>query len=319
MVESPAAKRAKTVSPSDSSWEVKLNYQEPPPPGKRVGRYIDQPAKDDVVDENIPKGVVMHNGRLCSPLASLETMGFDLRSHPTKVNDFSHDAEVEFVYYGEMMELIKAASGADRVLIFDHTVRTSGSSSLNTAKGGTAAPVPRVHCDYTHEGAPLRLKQLANSRIYSRLRNRVLTEKDIDDLASRRFAFINVWRNIVDTPVQRMPLAVCDARSVSKEDMFLYELIFPERVGTNYSLRWNEAQQWYHYPRMAKDECLIFKVYDKKEDGPRFVFHTAFEDACTTAESPARQSIEIRAIAFFDGEQFDSMHSEIGTKENAHE
>merc|ERR1712048_1387945 len=121
---------------------------------------------------------------------------------------------------------------------------------------------------------------------------------------------MGVWRSISDEPVQWMPLAMCDTRSVDDKDRFLYELIFPDRVGTNYSLKFNECQKWYYYPRMTKDECLIFKVYDKKEDGPRFTFHTAFEDACTTPESPARRSIEIRAVAFFDGVEFDSMHSE---------
>merc|ERR1712217_987451 len=74
----------------------------------------------------------------------------------------------------------------------------------------------------------------------------------------------------------------------------------PDRVGENYSLKASEAHKWHYYPRMQKDECLVFKVYDKKEDGPRFTFHTAFDDPLTTKDSPARESIEVRAIAFFD-------------------
>lgn len=50
----------------------------------------------------------------------------------------------------------------------------------------------------------------------------------------------------------------------------------------------------------AKDECLVFKVYDKKEDGPRFVFHTAFTDPSSPPDAPPRKSIEVRAIAFYD-------------------
>ena len=44
----------------------------------------------------------------------------------------------------------------------------------------------------------------------------------------------------------------------------------------------------------------VFKVYDKKEDGPRFVFHTAFEDPSTKPDAPTRKSIEVRTIVFFD-------------------
>ena len=64
---------------------------------------------------------------------------------------------------------------------------------------------------------------------------------------------------------------------------------------------YSPEQRWYYYPRMMQDEALVFKVYDKKADGPRFAFHTAFEDPLTPAEgAPPRRSIEVRTIAFFD-------------------
>ena len=58
----------------------------------------------------------------------------------------------------------------------------------------------------------------------------------------------------------------------------------------------------------------MFKVYDKKEDGPRFTFHTAFEDPTTPENAPDRESIEVRAIVCFDeaeekGTFFDMVHS----------
>ena len=96
------------------------------------------------------------------------------------------------------------------------------------------------------------------------------------------------------------PLAVCDENSVPEDDRFLYELRFPDRTGENYSLQHSSSHAWYYYPRQTKDECLVFKVYDKKEDGPRFVFHTAFADPLTPADAPPRKSIEVRAIAFYD-------------------
>jgi hypothetical protein len=86
----------------------------------------------------------------------------------------------------------------------------------------------------------------------------------------------------VADPVLQKPLAVCDERSVNDAERFKYELIFPDRVGENYSLDATAAglHRWYYYPRMVSEECLAFKVYDRqKEDGaPRFVFHTAFDE-----------------------------------------
>jgi len=281
---------------------VMLNYQEPPPPGKANGRYINQPDKGDVVDVHSEAPVTMRDGRELVPPATLESMGFALQTWPSKVANFKDDEEVVATYYEEMMNLVKDASGADRVFIFDHTVRESGNTNLNAAAGGSAAPVPRVHCDYTADGAPRRLAQLGKEGIYSRLRKRMLTEEDVAQLASGRFAFINVWRSIDDDVpcVMQKPLAVCDVNSVPEDDRFLYELRFPDRTGENYSLKHSPTHKWYYYTRQKKDECLVFKVYDKKADGPRFVFHTAFEDPMTPADAPPRKSIEVRAIAFFD-------------------
>ena len=98
--------------------------------------------------------------------------------------------------------------------------------NLNASAGATsAAPVPRVHCDYTVNGAPRRMQQLGTQGIYSRLRGRDLTAEEVAQLAAGRFAFINVWRSIDDEhPVLQQPLAVCDERSVAEGDRFLYEV-----------------------------------------------------------------------------------------------
>ncbi|CAK0808054.1 unnamed protein product [Prorocentrum cordatum] len=152
-----------------------------------VGRYINQPDRGDTVDECVPTPTLMHDGRLLRPPASLHDAGFALERCPTSVRNFRDDDEVVRSYYPEMRELIKRASGATRVMIFDHTVRNTASTSLNAQAGGTAAPVPRVHCDYTADGAPRRLMQFADDGVYSHLRQRKLVRADIEQLADQRF------------------------------------------------------------------------------------------------------------------------------------
>lgn len=287
--------------PVPPTQTVRLNYQTPPPPGKTTGRYINQTDQGDVVDEAEAREVDMHDARLLSPPATVDALGFECREWPTAVTDFTNDEEVGSVYYEEIMALVKKASGASRVFVFDHTLRQTGSTNLNAEAGGKAAPVPRVHCDYTANGAPRRLQQLGEAGIYSRIRERELEASEVAELAEGRFAFINVWRSVCDSsPVMQQPLAVCDENSVPDTDRFLYELRFPDRTGENYSLQHNNQHKWYYYPGMAKEECLVFKVYDKKEDGPRFVFHTAFDDPSSPPNAPQRKSIEVRTIAFFD-------------------
>lgn len=105
-----------------SSVKASLNYQKLVP-GKAIGRYIDQEDKGDVADEHVQYEVNMQNARELSPPAQLETMGFELRHNPTKVKNFRDDEEVQKVYYPEVEALIKRATGAKKVFIFDHTVR----------------------------------------------------------------------------------------------------------------------------------------------------------------------------------------------------
>ena len=130
---------------------VMLNYQEPPPPGKATGRYINQPDQGDVADEHVAAPVLMRDGRELVPQATLETMGFALKECPTKVADFRNEDEVVATYYEEMRELVKEASGAERVFIFDHTIRESGNTNLNAEAGGSrcagATRALRLHRD----------------------------------------------------------------------------------------------------------------------------------------------------------------------------
>ena len=47
-------------------------------------------------------------------------------------------------------------------------------------------------------------------------------------------------------------------------------------------LKYSEKQKWMYYPKMEKDEVLVFKSFEiykeRKSDKITSVFHTAFED-----------------------------------------
>ena len=85
-----------------------------PPPGKATGRYINQPDQGDVDDVHVAAPVLMRDGRELVPPATLESMGFALKTWPTSVADFRDDDEVVAKYYEEMRALVKEASGAER-------------------------------------------------------------------------------------------------------------------------------------------------------------------------------------------------------------
>ncbi len=56
--------------------------------------------------------------------------------------------------------MVKEATGASKVFVFDHTVRRSSVTNLNTlgAAGAAAGSVVRVHCDYDNVSAPRRFR-----------------------------------------------------------------------------------------------------------------------------------------------------------------
>ena len=203
--------------------------------------------------------------------------------HPTEVADFFDADELSAVYYPEVERLVRARTGARRVHVFDHTLRSGDEATRNERL--VREPVGRVHNDYTEWSGPNRVRELLPD--------------EADALLERRFAIVQVWRAIRD-PIQSDPLAICDARSLAAKDLLVSERRYPHRVGQTYQIAHNPAHEWYYFPRMARDEALVFKVYDSDAGAAaRFTAHTAFRDPATTADSPPRESIETRTFAFF--------------------
>ena len=230
-----------------------------------------------------PRQIVLRNGRPYADRFALERDGFRFVHHDTKVADFFDEGEVRRVYYPEMEALVKAESGASRVVVFDHTLRTASDELREAAK--IREVVRRVHNDYTELSAPQRVRNLLPD--------------EADGLLQRRFAIIQVWRPIRH-PVESWPLAIADAQSLAPADMVVTERRYPDRIGQTSAVTYNPAHRWYWFPRMRPDEALVFKVYDSLKDGrARFTAHTAFDDPTTTPHARPRESIEIRTLAFF--------------------
>jgi hypothetical protein len=203
------------------------------------------------------------------------------------VSDFYDETLVRDRYYPEAERLVRDLTGASRVVIFDHTIRRRIEGTADRTGGLPRQPVPRVHVDYTIKSGPQRVRDLLAG--------------EADELLRRRFAVINVWRPIRG-PLQDSPLAVSDARSVSFEDLVPVDLIYQERTGEIYMVKFNPSQRWFYAPRMTSDEVLAFKCFDSAEDGrARFAPHAAFEDPSAPLDAWPRESIELRVLAFFAG------------------
>jgi len=93
---------------------------------------------------------------------------------------------------------------------------------------------------------------------------------------------------------------VCDARSVEDGDLVATDLVYPDRVGEIYYVKFNSRHRWFYAPAMRNDEVMLIKCYDSEDDGrARFVPHAAFVDPNTPAGARARESIELRTLVFY--------------------
>jgi hypothetical protein len=221
----------------------------------------------------------IRDGRPVIPDLSLDKQGFVLVRNQTAVSNFYDESEVRAVYYPEVERLVKQATGATKVLVFAHDVR----SALKAKEGEKRVrePVAAVHNDYTIKSGPQHVWEL-------------LEPDEAEERIKTRFAEINVWRPIRG-PVQSTPLAVCDSRSIAQKDLVPTEL--KHEV---YMVTFNPKHRWFYFPDMETNEVLLIKGFDSMEDGrARFTAHAAFEDPTSPSLAPARESIEARVLVFY--------------------
>src|SRR5262245_63460299 len=253
--------------------------------GEKIFTQTAAPGSTDVRSGGTvdPHRVTIRNARLQAGPFALDREGFRFVRHDTQVADFFDGDEIRRVYYAEMEALVKAESGASRVVVFDHTLRTADAEEREARK--IREVVRRVHNDYTEWSGPKRVRDLLPD--------------EADELLQRRFAIVQVWRPIRH-PVECWPLAIADAQSLSPDDTVVTERRYQDRIGQTSAITYNPAHRWYWFPQMHPDEALVFKTYESSKDGrARWTAHTAFEDPDTPPHAKPRESIEIRTLAFF--------------------
>jgi hypothetical protein len=277
-----------TTHPSSTAGDVEatLNYLARP---GAAAVYIASVGGAEVAPhegEYAARPVTLRNARLRAGEFTLDREGFRLVQHASAVGDFYDEARIAGIYDDEVKALLRAATGATRIEIFDHT-RRSASVALRKSRL-IREPSATVHNDYTERSAPNRLRaHFAHA------------PDEAEALLARRFAIVNVWRSIAGI-VRSAPLALCDASSVATSDLVAVERRAQDRIGELQLAVYNPKHRWYWYPAMAADEAVLIKTYDSARDGrTRFTIHSAFTDPTAPANSPPRESMETRCFVFF--------------------
>ena len=272
--------------------------------------------------------VTLNDGRR-SGGCHLDREGFALRPDPLddpKLDFLSADPVIHN-YYETCAERVASECGANHVFAFDHNVRSAaGKEARERLQQGQEiqGPARVVHGDYTLTSAPDRLRQLAEPPRENDTYARVLSPGEtlvpptlaLHALNEGRYAFINLWRNIDDSPVETDPIVLCDARSVTPKDLAVFELHYSDRIGENYFSKPDPGHRWFIFPNAERDEALFIKQWDSAgplarsggtesdADEPNapctFSFHTAYFDPATMTGGRPRWSIEVRCLAIWD-------------------
>jgi len=221
----------------------------------------------------------------------IQVEGFELWNAPTSIVDFRDAEAIRTRYYAEAGELAKCVTGAHHAYVFDHQIRRreSGRPPLSFGRdGGRELPgaAGRIHNDYSEASGRKRLELVVQDhKVRSRL---------------RRFAVVNICRSIrgkiLDTP-----LAICDARTISVNDLAATDIIYPDRTGEIYLVHSSPFHRWLYFSEMDRDEALVFKQYDSQVNGvARLTPHSAFDLPDIPSEAPLRESIEVRCLVTYD-------------------
>lgn len=246
-------------------------------------------AKDHLRDNLVldPHEVTIEDGRTLADPPSLAREGFALVRHATAVTNFRDPTEVRRLNAPEVERLIQELTGADAVVCNGPGILRWSEASAESGTLVNSIPARFIHID-SSDSAAATFAERAKPNGFGHV---------------RRYAHFNVWR-VLSPPPQDVPLAVCDSRSVAESDLIPADAIFdapgvPEWSFESLLLRHSPRHRWVYYSDMTIDEALVFKTKDSDPHEPHHVPHSAFDDPTCPRGAVPRQSLEMRACAFW--------------------
>ncbi|TLD07888.1 hypothetical protein PgNI_10947 [Pyricularia grisea] len=289
------------VNEKPRSIESHVNYHLPPPKDEKYPiQYIAtvgfQREKYD------RRSVKVTDRRSCAEEFDLDTHGFQWVASTIQEKNWRDDYlfSLPAQLQKDVQDLLMRHTGATYVHPFPpHVIRKDSHQTVldvpddvpDDALLNLRPPAMFVHVDQSYHGAQIRLDRQAEV-------------DNLRDKAKHRWGIINVWQPL--KPVDREPLAVCDARSVDESDLVpvTTRIVYGGQNIDNeqWHIKANPNHKWYYSSRMTPNEALLIKCYDSKLDGrARRTPHTAIQTPDDFG--PPRESIEIRCFVFWEGEE----------------
>ena len=246
-------------------------------------RYHSNDTSGDILDIQ-PERMEIRDARGLE--MTLDAAGFTLCKHRSAVEDFTDRAAVEAIYRKEIVSLIGSLSGADLVLVNSPGVLRFSERSAMSGQLDNSRPARFAHVDISDSTAAAFAERAAP-----------------DGRRVSRFVHFNIWR-VISKPPQDVPLAVCDARTVTPADLIFADAVFnsPDRPEWSFEgivVAHHPGHRWHWYSDMTRDEVLVFKTNDSDLKRAHCVPHVAFDNPAADALVAPRASIEMRAIAYW--------------------
>jgi len=221
---------------------------------------------------------------------TLENNGFTLVPFHVEmaIEDYDEEQKIKALYLPKVAELLKDMLRASRVQIFEHLVRKRH-ISFPIATGELYShyqPTTAVHIDMTKDWA---------RKMAGRLNHKI----DTHQLPSQNFQFYNVWKPLRG-PVKDWPLALCDSSSLDLETIEAGDVVFQDFSIENALVKQSSKHKWYYISNQMESEAWIFEQGDAKVGSRLGVPHTSFHHPNSTENDIARESIEVRALVFFE-------------------
>jgi hypothetical protein len=267
-----------------------------------------------------------------------DVSGFGTVRWPSAEKEFVDDKAVRGAYYDDVEALLRANCEAlpsnsggngkknkvQKVVFFDHTIR-------RRLPDAARAPVQQVHVDQTAAAAAARVRRHlpaseAEEFLASKRRFQLINVwRPIGHPASDHPLAVIDWRSTVPddfVPVDLLyPKSSLSSSTANGEEDYRGKEVRPEDdeakkfstegyevKGETMAVRANKGHKFFYVKDMTPDEALLLKCYDSWGEGePQGkkglavrTPHTAFEDPDTPKDAKPRQSIEVRALVFYE-------------------
>jgi hypothetical protein len=142
-----------------SAATAELNYIIPTQERPRSFTYEPADGSARTTVTTAPHQLAVQDLREEDHTFTLDGEGFAVVQHNSAVTDFQDEGQIRQVYYAEAERLLKEVTGAERVFIFDHTLRRR-IPGQEDYRDGPRQPATRVHVDHTARSGPQRVRDL---------------------------------------------------------------------------------------------------------------------------------------------------------------